>query len=327
MRVAHTHPMRPRVVIVGGGVGGTMVANRLAGRAEVTVVNNFPDHLNQPSFLYLALGQRLRTAAPERRLLRSGVKFRVAKAAGIEFDARLIRTDEGESIPYDWLVLATGSRLKERETPGFMEGAHHFHCRWAADRLWRRLQDLRGGRIVVGAWALPYKCPPAPHEFILLLDEFLRRRRIRDRAKLTFVYPTPALFSKPAVVRVLEPLFQERGIEAITGFVPSHVEPGNRHLHGRDGRGIDYDLLVMVPPHQGSPLARATGLADSDGWIPANPHTLKARDRVYVLGDAAKLTVPKSGAAAHFQAGIVAGNVLSEIDGKEPIASYDGGVT
>jgi sulfide:quinone oxidoreductase len=316
-----------RVLIVGGGVGGTMVANRLAGSADVTVLNRFADHLNQPAFLYRAFGRRFRYSAPERRLLRPGVRLLIGKAVGLDLDARQVVLEEGSKLPFDFLILSTGSRLMERETPGFMKGAHHFHCRWAADRLWRALQEFGGGRIVVGAWSFPYKCPPAPHEFILLLEDWLRRRRLRRRTSLTFVYPMAGIFSKPAVEKVLRSLFEARGIDVVTEFVPSHVDPSRKKIYAAGGKEQEYDQLVMVPPHQGAPLARSSGLANGGGWIPVDPYSLRAAPRVYVLGDAAGLSVPKSGAAAHYQSDIVASNILMELAGREPVARYDGKVT
>jgi sulfide:quinone oxidoreductase len=312
-----------RVVIVGAGVGGTLVANRLAGRGlDVTVLNSFPDHLNQPAFLYRSLGRRFRTEAPLRRLLRPGVRVLVGKVTAVNLERREVRGDSLR-IPYDFLVLATGSRLADREIPGFEPFAHHFHCRAAARRLSAALEQFKGGRIVVGACRLPYKCPPAPHEFIFLLQEYLRRRR--TPAKLTFAYPRSAIFSKPATAQVLDPLFEERGIEKVTDFELASVEPNL--ARSKDGRELSFDLLVMVPPHVGAPLAKASGLAGPNGWIPVDRFTLKACERVYVLGDAADLTVPKSGAAAHYQAEVVARNVLSEALGQGPVARYDGGVT
>jgi sulfide:quinone oxidoreductase len=316
-----------QVVIVGAGVAGTIAANRLAGRARVTVLNNYDDHLNQPAFLYMALGRRFRIAAPERNLLRPGVRFRVARVRGLDPDRRVVQTEDGESIRYDYLLLATGSRLREREVPGFWEGAHHFHCRHAAERLSTAVAGFGGGRIVVGAWSLPYKCPPSPHEFIFLLDDQLRRDGRRSRSHLTFVYPLAQVFSKPAVIRMIEPLFAERGIEVRTGFVPVAIEPGSRRLQAQDGRSLDYDLLVMVPPHCGAPLARESGLGDSDGWIRVDLHTLRAGDRIFAVGDAAALPVPKSGAAAHLQAKVAARNILREIQGESCLPAYDGGVT
>jgi sulfide:quinone oxidoreductase len=321
--------MRPRVVIVGAGVGGIFVANRLAragGRLKVTVVNTYADHLNQPAFLYEALGSRMRYRAPAASLLRPGVELHIGRAHAIELSCRRIRLDDAGSIPFDYLVLATGSRLAEDHVPGFQEGAHHFHCGAAAARLSRALTAFEGGTIVVGASRLPYKCPPSPHEFVLLLEERLRVRGIRDRTRLVFVYPLPDVFSRPGVVQVLRPLFQERGIETVTSFISSRVEAGRRVLVAEDGREIPFELLVLVPPHRGAPLVRHSGLGNPDGWMPADPATLKFADRAYVLGDAADLAVPKSGAAAHYQADVVASNILAEVGSGVP-SRYDGRVT
>lgn len=322
--------MRARVVVVGAGVGGTIVANRIARSgvgARVTVVNSFGDHLNQPAFLYLALGNRVRTAVPARSMLAPGVALRLEKACAVDRAQHALVLDSGERISYDYLVLATGSRLAAWQVPGLKEGSHNFHCRYAADLLSRALVRFRGGRVVIGASRLPYKCPPSIHEFALMFDHQLRRRRLRDRTQITFVYPAPRIFTLEPLADFLSPVFAGRGIDIVTDFATVSVDPGRKSLVAADGRSLEYDLLVMVPPHTGAAFLKDSGLANSGGWIPVDAATLRAGDRIYALGDAADIAVPKSGAAAHYQADVVAANLLSEIRGFEPAVRYDGRVT
>lgn len=319
--------MKPQVVIVGSGVAGILTANRLArsGKVQVTVVNTFRNHLNQPAFLYLPFGIRRRTEAPAKRLLLPPVRFAVAKVASVDVAGRRIHAERGGRIAFDFLVLATGSRLASGQVPGLKDGAHNFHCRYAADLLAAALDEFKGGRIVVGASRLPYKCPPSPHEFALLLHDFLQRRRLRDRTKLSFVFPLPRVFSQAPVARMFEELFHERRIEVVTDFKVESIARGS--MTAADGRTMDYDLLVMVPPHTGAAFLKESGLAGDGGWVPVDPATLRVGERVYALGDAADLPVPKSGAAAHYQSKIVADNILAEAKGREPASRYDGRVT
>lgn len=321
-----------RVVILGAGVGGTLTANRLArsdGRLDVTVLDGDERHLYQPGLIAVALGRRTlgNFERPRRRLLDPRVRLIPAGVRAVDPDARRIETEAGDRLDYDFLVVATGCRPRARTIPGFREGAFHFHCAKRAVHLKDALDAFDAGHIVVGATRLPYKCPPSPHEFALLLDDILRRDGRRRRARITFVYPLPRAYPVPALAGMLEEILRERDISVAAPFTVKAVDPGRRRVESAEGRSLNYDLLVLVPPHEGEPILAAAGLAKEGGWVAADRGTLRVRDRVYALGDAADLAVPKSGAAAHYQAAVAAANVLAEAAGREPPARYDGHVT
>ncbi len=324
---------RAKVVIVGGGVGGTFVANLLAkhsDRVEVTVVDATGVHHYQPGLLYVPFGwerpERLRH--DERRLLHPAVRLLQAPVERIDVDARQLRLSDGGMLPYDFLVIATGSCPVPEEIPGLAEGSHHFYTEPAAVRLREALHQFEGGRIVVGIAGFPYKCPPAPLEFTLLLDDWLRRRGLRKRTELVFVTPLPQIFSIPTVAPLFEELFARKGITVETFFNTERVDPERRRLVSLEGTELDYDLLVLIPPHRGSPLIDASVLGDKGGWVPTDRSTLqvKGQERLFALGDATDLPVSKSGAAAHFEAPVVVRNVLQLLEDKEPVARYDGSV-
>ena len=317
----------PRVLILGAGVAGTLAANRLRRARrdlEIVVVSGYPDHLYQPGFLRVPFGA---SADPLRRdeagLLRAGVEFRVDHVAGVQPDRRQIGLASGGVLGYDWLVIATGSRLDSRRIPGAREHLHHFHCLKGALRLADRLSQFRGGRIVVGASRLPYKCPPSTLEFAFLLDAWLRRNGLRSKTRLTFVHPRPALSPVPEVASWAESELRDRGCEIVAGFEPEAVDASTRTMRSRS-LFLPFDLGILVPPHIGAPFLKSSGLADAEGWVAVDPRTLRACHRVYALGDAAKLPCPKSGSAAAFQARIVAENILAELDGRAPGSRYDG---
>lgn len=319
----------PRIVILGAGVGGTLVANRLAradANLDLTVVSGHADHLFQPGFLHVPFGADAdRLARNERSLLRPGVKFRVEHAVELLPGKRSVAVESGAFLEYDWLVIATGSRLDHDRIPGAREGNHHFHCLKGARRLASRLAEFRGGDIVVGASRLPYKCPPSPLEFAFLLDSWLRKRGLRKATRLTFAYPLPGVSQLPVVAEWAEAALLDRGIAVVKDFATDLFDPAMKKIRAGD-RSLECDLAILVPPHVGAPFLRSSGLTDADGWVPADSATLKVRERIFALGDAADLPRPKSGSAAAFQSKIVAENILAEVKGRSSSAAYDGHV-
>lgn len=324
-----------RVVIAGGGTGGTLVANLLARRGvAVTLVDATGWHTYQPSFLYLPFAGRVpRSQGPlsSRRvstLLDGRVNVVVGTVTAIDPVARRVEIAEGVNLPYDWLVLATGTAYYPDEIPGYREAAHHFYSEDAALRLREALASFRGGDVVVGVTTIPYKCPPAPLEFTLLLDAYLRRRGIRERTRIRFLSPLPRAFSIEPVSEMVAPMMERRGIEIGTFFNTESVDPGARVVRSLEGEEVPYDLLVLLPPHGGVPAVRNSGLGDRSGWIPTDRHLMRVlgQERIYAVGDATDLPVSKSGVAAHFQAEAVAANILDEMAGRELSHAYTGRV-
>jgi sulfide:quinone oxidoreductase len=261
-------------------------------------------------------------------LLHPSVQLVRSPVEAIDVDKQKLRLLHDGTVQYDYLVIATGSCPVPDEIPGLADGGYHFYTEPAAMRLREALYGFEGGRIVVGIAGFPYKCPPAPIEFTFLLDDWLRQKRLRDKTEIVFVTPLPQVFSIPTVVPLIEELFNRKGIKFETFFNTESVDPERRKVISLEGTELDYDLLVLIPPHRGSPVIDASGIGDKGGWVPTDKFTLqvKGHERLFAIGDATDLPVSKSGAAAHFEAPIVVQNLLQLVEGKEPVARYDGSV-
>jgi sulfide:quinone oxidoreductase len=326
--------MPARVVVLGGGVGGTLAANLLSkelGReARITVVDPTGMHVYQPGFLYVALGQAKGRwlARDERTLLRKDVELAVESAERIDPDAGVVHLARGGALPYDHLVVATGARLVPEQVPGFLGEAHDFYSLEGALRLREALRTFDGGRILVGVAGIPYTCPPAPVEFVLMLEEYLRGRGIRDRSEVVLLSPLNRAFTIESASELVQPIMERRGIRLETFFNVETVEPGAGAVTSLEGEKAEYDLLVLVPPHRGQAVIEHSGLADSGGWVPTDPVTLEHRehDRISTIGDATDLPISKSGSTAHFEAPVVASRIASRIIGTAPKATYGGRV-
>jgi sulfide:quinone oxidoreductase len=327
---------RSKVVVLGGGVAGTVLANRLVrskAPVDVTLIDGHGTHLFQPAFIDVALGDRRAKDVEhdERSLLDRRVRLVVGRATAIRRDERRVRIETGEEFPFDALAIASGATPDARAIEGFREGAFHFHCRRRAAALAQELDCFSGGRIVVGASALPYKCPPSVLSFALLFEERLRRTNRRAATEITYIYPVEGVQPSAAASRAFAPLLEERGIRVVSPFPIAAIDPGARRVLSKNGRALEYDLLVLAPPHRGPGFLRGSGLCAPEGFVRVDPETMRAAPGIYALGDAADVRrpgedpVPKSGAAARAQAAVVARNIAAEASLREAAARYNGG--
>ena len=326
--------MPAKVLVLGGGVGGTLVANlidkELGRDARVTVVDPTGMHVYQPGFLYVALGQangRWLTR-DERTLLRHGVGLAVERAIRIHPDAGTVQLERGGSLEYDYLVMSTGARLVPEQVPGLTEATHEFYSLEGSQRLREELARFTGGRIHIGIAGIPYKCPPAPVEFVFLLDEYLRKRGIRERSSITLLSPLNRAFTIESASKVIQPMLAKRGIELTTFFNVESVDPDARTITSLEGEKVESDLMVVVPPHRGQSVVSASALGDAGDWLPTDRTTLQVdgQDRIFAIGDATDLPISKSGSTAHFEAPVVASRIASLIRGTAPKSNYGGRV-
>src|SRR6266545_2582765 len=277
--------MPARVVVLGGGVGGTLAANLLArqlGRdVHVTVVDPTGMHVYQPGFLYAALGRANGRwlARDERTLLRREVELAVEGATLVEPDKGLVRLAHGGSLPFDYLLLATGARLVPDQIPGLVQAAHEFYSLQGALRLREALRGFKGGRVLVGVAGIPY--------------QYLRQRGVRGKSQVTLLSPLNRAFTIESASKLVQPIMQRRGIGLETFFNVETVDPSAATVSSLEGDKADYDLLVLVPPHRGQQVVEASGLGDAGGWVPTDRATLGHRDheRVFALGDATALPI------------------------------------
>jgi sulfide:quinone oxidoreductase len=328
-----------KIVVLGGGTGGTLIANRLRrqldrGAAEITVIDSDDAHLYQPGLLFVPFGKAEpgRLTRPRHRQLRRGVTFRQAVVDHVDLDRNEVLLTGGTPVGYDVLVIATGARLVPEETdgltgPGWMEKVFTFYTLDGAVALRRALAGFTGGRLAVAVMDMPIKCPVAPLEFCFLADAYFRERGIRDKVDLTYVSPLDGAFTKPVCNRELSGLLKDKGVNVVTEFNAGEVDGAGGRLISFDGREVPFDLAVVVPLHGGQDyVGRSPGLGDELGFVPADQRTLqsKARPNVFVIGDAADIPTSKAGSVAHFEGETVAGNIVRFLAGKPLDPGFDG---
>ena len=320
-----------RILILGGGVGGTLTANLLirklrrqvkAGEVTITVVDQTGQHTYQPGFMYIAMGgeRAERLQRPERGLLDPRVSLIIGEVEKVDEPSRTVHLSDGERIGYDYLVLATGSRIVPEEIEHFGQEAHHFYTAEAALELRKALDAFTGGTIVIGIAGMPYKCPPAPLEVAFLIESELRARGLRERSQLHFCSPIGRAFTIESVSEMATPVLESKGIELHTFFNVEAIDPARKRVLSLEGEELPYDVLILVPPHKGQRFLIDSGLAPAPGgWLPTDRATLQVGGRpdVFALGDATDLPLSKAGSTAHFEAPVITERIVAAVEGRE----------
>ena len=329
---------RQTILILGGGVGGIAAANalrrRLGTEHRVVVVDKRAEYVFTPSLLWVMVGWR----RPEQitkslhRLVRPGVEVMVAEAQEIDLDSRKVKTG-GSDLSYDYLVVAVGAELAPDAVPGFSKTAITPYDLEGATRLWSALQRFEGGRVAVAVSAMPYKCPAAPYETALLLDDYLRKRGIREKCEVeVFTLETlPMGVAGPAMGRAVVDMLEAKGIRFNPELDLTEIDTTRKELVFSNREPAPFDLLAGVPPHRPPRVVRESPLANEAGWVPVDKGALQTSyDSVYAIGDVTAVTLangkalPKAGVFADGQAQVVARRISEEVRGVETEAEFDG---
>lgn len=345
--------MQKRIIIVGGGLGGTMLANQLVtklypeilrGELKISLLSNSEDHFYKPAFMYVAFNLFFQEELkrPERSLLRPEIDFQVDEVIHFDFARQELRTRSGKRHGYDFLVIATGCVPAPERIEGLKEAGDHFYQYEPARQLAQRLRTIEKGRIFVTVSFpqtpnVPHQCGIAPIETTLMLDDFLRRRGVRDKVEIIYTYPTTAqllrncLFMQRPTGEILPGIFEQKNIRFQRGFTLSRVDPDQRMAYSEEGDEQPFDILMATPPIRAVDVVLESGVSqaqNNEGWLPTHHETLQVYglEGVYVIGDTVDLPVSKAGGACHNQAPVIANNIAAEIRLGSPNAVYDGRV-
>ncbi len=326
------------LLILGGGTAGTMIANKLSARLarsdwRVIVVDKDDIHDYQPGYLFIPFG--INTPEQVRRsmhtFLAEGVELVMGEVDVVEPDAKLVRLEGGREIGYDYLVIATGTTPRPDQTPGMLGDEWHksvneFYTFEGALALRDALRRFEGGRLVMHITELPIKCPVAPLEFVMLADDYLRERGLRERTEIVYVTPLDGAFTKPVASRELGHHLEQRHIQVEPDFMIESVDQERKVIVSYDEREVAYDLLVTVPLNMGADFVARSGLGDELNYVPVDKHTMRstAYETIFALGDAGNLPTSKAGSVAHFSVEIFVENFLQLVAGKPMTHSFDG---
>jgi sulfide:quinone oxidoreductase len=327
-----------RLVILGGGTAGTMIANKLRHRLDrkewtITVVDRDDEHHYQPGYLFVPFGaySHEQVVRSRRRLLPDGVDFVVGSIDKVEPEENVVLLDDGRRLPYDQLVVATGTTPRPDQTPGMLgrewrRSIFDFYTLDGAEALAGALQRFEGGRLVVHITEMPIKCPVAPLEFTFLAEAWLRERGLRDRVELVYVTPLDGAFTKPVASAQLGGMLDERKVHVETDFMIERIDDERKVLVSYDEREVPFDLLVTIPLNMGADFVARSGLGDELNYVPVDKHTQLSTEfaNIFAIGDASDIPASKAGSVAHFSVEIFVVNFLEHIAGRPMTRAFDG---
>ena len=322
--------MSRRVVVLGAGFGGlelaTLLSERGGGEVEVTLIDKGEGFAFGSSKLELMFGRARmdEVVAPYAEIAKPGVRVLRETVTAIDPEALRVSTDAGVHEG-DALVIALGADYDMDATPGLAEGGHEFYSFAGAERLAPVLTEFSRGHAVIGVCGAPFKCPPAPSECALLLDDQLRARGVRDQCRISFVIPFDVpVPPSPETSAALEAEFVARGIELVAGRRVAALDPERSVAVLDDESELPFDLFLGVPKHRAPEVVIEAGITE-DGFVPVDFATLETRHPgVYAVGDVATAGVPKAGVFAEGAARVVADSLLARFAGGEPPARFLG---
>jgi sulfide:quinone oxidoreductase len=327
-----------KLLILGGGTAGTMMANKLRKALdreewEITIVDKHKTHYYQPGFLFVPFGiyNKQDVTKPKTDFFPAGVNVIFTEVDKIEAQENRVILTGGKVLHYDYLIIATGTQTCPDETPGmkdklWQKDIFDFYTIEGAVALQKHFKQWEGGKLVMAISELPYKCPVAPIEFVCLADDFFTKKGIRDKVEITLVTPLPGAFTKPVATKMLSDLLKEKNIHVVSEFYIEHIDNDKKVLVSYDEKEVPFDVLTIVPVNMGDAMIERSGLGDDLNFVPTNKQTLRSEEyeNIFVLGDASNIPTSKAGSVAHFASEIMFENIMNSIEGRPLTAKFDG---
>lgn len=333
-----------KTLIIGGGNAGISIAARLrrARQDDVAIIEPSDKHYYQPLWTLVGGGcaPAKETVRDQARVIPKGVHWIQERATDIDPNNQTVSISSGELIRYDYLVVAPGIQLDWDKIPGLSrtlgkDGVSSNYDYDLAPKTWEFLKDLRRGTALFTMPSGPIKCPGAAQKIAYLAAHYWQQQGVLDDIHVVLVLPTPKLFPVPEFSVVLEKVVERYGIDVRFNHELVEVNPEAREailMNREEGSSekvtIPYNMIHVVPPQSApdwikkSPLATAepTGYVDVDKYT----HQHVRWPNVFSLGDAGSTPNSKTGAAIRKQAPVLTKNLLAVMNGKDPLAEYDG---
>ncbi len=327
------------IVIVGGGSAGIATAASLLKRRpdlDVVIVEPRDRHYYQPGWTMVGGGifKSAATCRTEAEVIPQGAHWLRGTVASFQPASNQVTLEDGTLLSYRALVVAPGNVLDWGAIDGLSEtlggnGVTSNYSYETAPYTWELVQSLKQGVALFTQPPMPIKCAGAPQKAMYLsCDHWKRSGRLPD-IDVAFHNAGAALFGVKEYVPPLMAYVDRYGIDLKLESCLVSVDGPARRATFRNAAGEstrDFDMLHVCPPQKAPAFLAESPLADQAGYTDVDPTTLQhARyANIFGLGDGGSTPNAKTAAAARKQAPIVAVNLLSMLDGKVPVAAYDG---
>jgi sulfide:quinone oxidoreductase len=322
-----------RVLILGGGFGGIATARRLKQKLspedEVILVDK-RDHFMVGFRKSWALVGESSLEEGQRSLdSLTSLGIRVMRDSVTRIDPKARAATMGDQrIDADALVVALGAELFPKAVPGFQEHALNVYDANDIPRAAQALNEFQGGKLVIGIFGAPYKCPPAPYEMALMMRDKFKARGVNASIDVFTPQPMSLPILGAAGCDIIETRLADNGITFFPNHKATGIETGEVVFANKR---LPYDLLLGVPPHKPPAVVRESGLVGESGWVEVNKRTLATSfDGVYAIGDVVQIVLangkplPKAGLFAEQMGETVAERIASTFAGEEPAVTFKG---
>ena len=328
-----------RLVVLGGGTAGTMVVNKLSKRLNpkewtITVVDQDNEHVYQPGLLLMPFGVYFPNdlIKPRTEFFPARVRYLRGEIDRVAPDENTVFMADGQTLEYDYLVMATGTTPRPDQTPGmddpevWHKSVFDFYTFEGSLALRDALKDFHGGRLVVHITEMPIKCPVAPLEFAFLADAHFEERGIRDKVEIIYVTPLEGAFTKPVCSKKLGFMLSDRNITLEPDFVIEQVDAEAKKIISMDEREIPFDLLVTVPLNMGADFVGRSGMGNDLNYVEVDKETFLSKkwNNVFAVGDGSDIPASKAGSVAHFAIDLFSENFEEHVAGRAMQHKFDG---
>jgi sulfide:quinone oxidoreductase len=340
---------KARIVIAGGGAAGLTAASHLAkalSGATITIIDGRKAHYYQPGFTLVAAGIKPKdyVISTTREYVPKGSTLINEGVAEIDPEGKKVVTSSGQTVPYDFLIVATGLELNYSAIEGMdttrigQNGLGSiYHSPDAAAATWQALSRFadQGGVGLFGRPAGEMKCAGAPLKYTFISDDHLRRRGQRSKSELIYMAHNKALFGVPIVSEKVRMLFQDRGVKVQHEHVMTAIDIDKRVATYKTPTGTaeqGYDFVNVVPPMRApdvvrnSPLPWTEGPFAADGWVEVDRETLRHKryPNVFAVGDIAGVPKGKTAASVKWQVPVAVNHLVGDISGKPSDDKFNG---
>ncbi len=327
-----------RLLILGAGTSGTMMANHLNGvldknEWEIAIVEESKIHYYQEGYIFIPFDVYTtdEVCRPTAEFIPNGISFINEKIDRILPEENRVLLDSGKALDYDILIIATGARISPEATHG-MQGSQwrksvfDFYTLDGCIAMRDKIRNWEGGRFVVQVADLPIKFSLAPFEFVFLADTHFKELGMRDNVDLVFVTQLESELAEHELYRTFKRLMEEKKIRIISGFDVKYVDNESKKIIDQNRLEIEFDLLATVPVNKGAALIERSGIGDELNYVPTERKTLqsKVRPNIFVIGDASNVHSSKTGSVALFEAEVLTENILRFAGGKQLMDDFEG---